>query len=234
MMLYIFAALTVEEAATVAESLEDGGVPEALRQKLIAATVPTLPPTALVLHDDHNAHRVILLLDDRSRPNRELEALRSLAYEEFGQELTDVRLQTAQSVEVVRRIVHDANDMGDAGDAGPVAFENRQIADRRDLITALARVAPVAYEHSSGSGNYHVVIDIGATPGEVMIASGSGISDCDVFIFGWRDGRQIESCALPGGNIAVTSLKEAVTAFTTFWDNRDAWLSQIAEGRLDI
>jgi hypothetical protein len=110
MRLYLFATLSIDEAALLADCLAGvaPGLAE-LRRKLIPTTVPTLPSTALVLHDEHAAHRVVLLLDDSVRKGDALAQLRQHTYEEYGQELTDVPLTAAQSVDALDRIVREAN-----------------------------------------------------------------------------------------------------------------------------
>jgi hypothetical protein len=110
MRLYIFAELTVAEAAALGALLDDGDPAHTtLRRKLIAATVPTLPPSIRVLHDEHNAHRAVLLLDEGRESAAALEALCMRVHLEYGQSLTPVPLAAVQSVDALDRLVRELN-----------------------------------------------------------------------------------------------------------------------------
>ena len=63
--------------------------------------------TALILHDEHVAYRIILLLDNPT--SDEMRVLEQSLMERYGQQLSAVGLAAAQSVAALDRLVRAAN-----------------------------------------------------------------------------------------------------------------------------
>ena len=105
--LFVFASLTEEEAAALGDLLDVVPATSPLRHKLVPSPVPPLPPTALILHDEHVAYRIILLLDNPT--SDEMRVLEQSLMERYGQQLSAVGLAAAQSVAALDRIVRAAN-----------------------------------------------------------------------------------------------------------------------------
>jgi|GEM_PF-2069706 len=105
--LFVFASLTEEEAAALGDLLDVVPATSPLRHKLVPSPVPPLPPTALLLHDEHVAYRIILLLDNPT--SDEMRVLEQSLMERYGQQLSAVGLAAAQSVAALDRLVRAAN-----------------------------------------------------------------------------------------------------------------------------
>jgi hypothetical protein len=39
---------------------------------------------------------------------------------------------------------------------------------------------------------------------------------------------------VPGGNVPVTTIAEAVAAFQGFWADRERWIAHVAAGDIDV
>ena len=110
------------------------------------------------------------------------------------------------------------------------AFNNDNPEHRQVLITALRERGLEAYEYGSGGGWQHVCVYLVEEESDwLAVATGNMETDCEIGLMGDR----VEAQVGDDFSLKPKNLNEAVAAFLQYCGEREHWISEYRQGKLD-